>query len=361
MRVALLLLLLLAGCPGDKRPEARALALYERGQAQLDAGDAPAAAEHFRQAAELDPLRPVLRSWQAYALAQAGDTAGAIALLEGPGAPALTPHDRYNLAAWHARLGEDEPALALLAVALHDEPAFRDGLRDDPDFARLLEGGALSARLDRVELRAVMLGEEGAILAGETYDLELNVQPSAVSLRLDWEQPLPAGFTLQRVVDERSGGVRGEDLRSVRYRVRTSGGGEGSLGPWSLHAADSTIAIPAVPWQAVVPPGVELAPPAEAWVLETAWWTPREALAGLEAGTAEARHGLLVVGYLPGDQLSVEPSALLEPALELELRLDDQPTLLAKAWRWAPQATGAQVTLTRKGSAVLDRVVERAP
>lgn len=358
---ALLLLLLLVGCPGEKRSEARALALFERGQDLLRDGDALQAAERFGEAAEIDPLRPVLRSWQAYALAQGGEPAAAIALLEGPGAPALSPHDRYNLAAWHARLGEDESALALLAAAVSDEPSFREGLRDDPDFARLLEDGALSAGLDRVELRAVMLGEEGAILAGEPYDLELNVQPGNAFLRLSWDEPLPGGFTLQRAIDERSGGGGPEGLRLVRYRVRTSVGGEGSLGPWSLHAGDEEAAIGAVPWQAVVPPGVELDAPAEPWVLDPVWWTPREALAGLEPGAAEARHGLLVVGHLPGDQLLVESAALLEPALELELRLDDQPTLVAKAWRWAPDAIGAQVTLTRKGSVVLDERVERAP
>jgi hypothetical protein len=357
----LLLLLLLLGCPGERRPEARALALYERGQGQLEAGDYQAAAESFRLATERDPLRPVLRSWQAWALAQGGDPAAAIALLEGPGAPALGPHDRYNLAAWHARLGENESALALLAAALQDDPGLRSGLRDDPDLRGLLEAGTMSARLDDLALRAIMVGEEGAILAGEPYDLELDVQPGELRLSLAWEQPLPPGFTLRRVVDDRSAESATESLRVVRYRVRTSVGGEGSLGPWTLLAEDATVAIPEVPWQAVVPPGVLLDEAEAPWDLDPAWWTPREALEGLQSGSAALRHGLLVVCYQRGDVLGVGGGAVLEPPLEIELREDDQPTLLAKAWRWAPGAERARVTLTRNGGVVLDVELLREP
>ncbi len=356
---ALIIALVLAGCTGDARPEAEALEAYERGREQLERGEHAAAAESFGQAAEHDPRRTVLRSWQAYALAEGGDPAAAIQLLEGSAVVGLGPHDRYNLAAWHERLGQREQAQTLLAAALGDDPALRERLVEDPDFAALLEDGSLAASLTDSELRAVMLGEEGAILAGELYDLELNVQPGAVGLSLGWDSPVPDGLVLERVIDERSGEPGAAGLRLLQYRLRSSGAGEGSLGPWTVSLGEHSVAVPPVDWQAVVPAGVSLesveAPPA----LAPSWWTPREALKGLEAGQAEHRDGLLVVCHLPGDRIEVQADAVEAEPLELELRRDDQPELLARAWRWAEGATAAQVTITRKGSVVLDSRVER--
>lgn len=356
---SLLWVLALLACAGDRRPESRALALFERGREQLAAGDPTSAAESFRLAVVEDPQRPVLRSWQAYAVAAGGNPTAAIQLLEGEGLAALSPHDRYNLAAWHARLGDRESALALLEVALEDEPALRESVADDPDLESLRADGALAARLVDSELRVVMLGEEGAILAGEFYDLELTLQPASLAVSLEWEAPLPAGFTLSRVVDGRSGEPGEPGLRELHYRLRARQGGEGSLGPWVLHAGERSSPIQEQPWQALVPPGVDLGEPAPLPALDPVWWTPREALAGLEAGQAESRHGLLVVCFLPGDQLELGKDALAGKPLDIELRLNDQPSLLARAWRWAPGARSATVVITRKGARVTDAVVPR--
>ncbi len=359
MNPVLVLALALAACTGERRPEARALARYERGQEQLEAGDHAGAAESFRLAVIEDPRRPVLRSWQAYALAAGGDPAGAIQLLEGEGLRALSPNDRYNMAAWHARLGQEESALALVRAAVEDEPELREALALDPDFEALRADGVLASRLLDTELRAVMLGEEGAILAGELYDLELNFQPGDVAVSLAWDSPLPDGFSLDRVVDVRSAEPSEPGLRELRYRLRARRGGEGHLGPWTLSSGERSTPIPALAWQALVPAGVELGEPELLPSLEPVWWTPREALAGLQPGQAEARHGLLVVCFLPGDKLEVQPDALLGGSLEIELREGDQPTMLARAWRWAPQARGATVAIARRGSRVAEVVVER--
>jgi len=359
MRIPFALILALAACTGDQRPEAQALELFEAGRAQLERGEHGAAAESFRLAVETDPRRTVLRSWQAYALAQGGDPTAAIALLEGEGVLGLAPHDRYNMAAWHTRLGDHESALSLLAAALDDEPELRITLGGDPDFEPLRADGSLASRIHDSELRAVMLGEEGAILAGEIYDLELNVQPGSVAVQLVWDRALPEGFTLTRVIDERSSDPGHADLRALRYGLRVGRGGEGTLGPWTLSSAQGGAPIPEVPWQAVVPAGVELGPVEVQALVDPQWWTPREALEGLEPATAVARHGLLVVCYLPGDRVEVEDGAVAGPPLEFELRQDGLPTMLAEGWRWSPASTGAAVTLTRKGSTVLDARVER--
>ncbi len=352
-----LLVVLLAACGGDRRPEARALALYDRGIEQLERGEHAAAAASFAGAAEADPSRPLLRSWQAYALAGGGEVEAAVALLESLPVM-LPPHDPYNLAAWCARLGRDERALSHLGQALEADPALRDALRDDPDFAALRASGGLDAELDR-ELRAVMLGEEGAILAGEQYDLELDIQGrEEPGIALRWLEPLPAGFSLGRVVDDLSG-EGGEALRTIHYRVRVRRGGDGSLGPWSLLVGSRALEIPAVPWEALLPAGVELGPLSELPPLDERWWTPREALAGLEPPAAEARHGLLVVVTAPGDQVVVDPGGVQGAPLELELRRDDQATLSARAWRWAPEAEAASVRISRAGTPLIERRVAR--
>jgi tetratricopeptide (TPR) repeat protein len=358
-RHAGLLGLLLLACGGDRQPAERALPLFRDGREALDAGEHEAAAALFARAAAMDPQRPVLRSWQAYALAAGGDPAAAIALLEATPA-ILSAHDRYNMAAWHARLGHEEQALSMLAVALQDEPTLRDGLDADPDFSGLVLGGALDVLSDDVALRAVMLGEEGAILAGERYDLELDVQaPGGAGLALRWGQALPEGFGLRRVVDERSGADGEASMRSLHYRLATRGGGEGSLGPWTLQAGERSIELPAVPWETVALPGADDQDEPSLEPLEGVWWTPREALEGLDATAAAARHGLLVVCHQPGDRVAVSTEAVLGPGLEIELRDGGQALRLAKAWRWAPGRGEATVTVTRKGETMLEQVVER--
>jgi tetratricopeptide (TPR) repeat protein len=359
MSRAWVLALLLVACPGERRPEARALEHFEAGRDLLERGDHQAALERFRQAREADPQRGLLRSWEAYALARGGEIQGAIELLEAANPATLSPHDRYNLAAWHARSGDRERALALLGAALEDEPELRDHAAEDPDFDGLREDGSLVATLEDRALRAVMTGEEGAILAGELYDLELEVQPASVELNLEWKRELPTAMRLQRVVDERSGPDDGSGMRSLRYRLRTHAGGEGSLGPWTLSGQGQRVEVPEQGWEALLPAGVDIQAPAYSPGVEAAWWTPREALAGLEAGTAELRHGRLVVCTQPGDRVDFEGAAPVGEALEIELREEGQTSLLAHAWPFAPDEQRFTVVITRQGSRLLEATVER--
>ncbi|MFH1465995.1 MAG: tetratricopeptide repeat protein, partial [Pseudomonadota bacterium] len=256
-----LALLLLAGCGGPHSGPARALEEYEQGRRLIEEGQPLQAAERFGRAAEADPGHSLLVSWQAWALASGGQVEEAIALLQAaPGA--RLPEDLYNLGAWSARLGRDEEALASLTRAIAADPSLRTRLADDPDLAALQ--GRLHGlhALGEEPLRALMIGEEGAILAGESYDLELVVQSAAGrALALSWDQPLPAGFTLRRAVDEVAAGRGGAgELRTLTWRVRAAAPGEGDLGPWTLTVGAEQQALPAVPWQVLLPEGVE--PPA---------------------------------------------------------------------------------------------------
>lgn len=354
-----LALLLLAGCGGPHSGPARALEEYEHGKRLIEEGQPLQAAERFRRAAEADPGHSLLVSWQAWALASGGQVEEAIALLlAAPGA--RLPEDLYNLGAWNARLGRDEEALASLTRAIAADPSLRARLADDPDLA------ALQGRLNGLHalgdepLRAVMIGEEGAILAGESYDLELVVQGAAGrALALSWDQPLPAGFTLRRAVDEVVAGREGAgELRTLTWRVRAAAPGEGDLGPWTLTVGAEQQALPAVPWQVLLPEGVKPPAPGPAAGPDEAWWAPREALAGLAPPAAVWRHGALAVLYSPGDAVTLSPSPLAPP-LEIELRRDEQAEALARVWVTPEGADAPTVHIARGGKVLLDQRVKR--
>ncbi len=338
MSAGLPVLVLLLACGGERRPEAQALERYREGRELLERGLPAQAAEAFAEATEADPAHLVLRSWQAYALAASGDPQAAVQLLEGGvGVIALTPQDHYNLAAWHARLGQDERAVELLRQALEDDPELRAVVAGDPDLEALRGTSTFGRLLHDVELRAVMVGEEGSILAGESYDLELVVQGKMDAVALSWDRPPPAGFALTKVVDDLQLNESGEPrLRSFRYSLVAAASGEGLLGPWTLSAGGDSVSLATVPWQTVLPPGVELESPGSATSLDERWWMAREALDGLASPSVENRFGRLVVAHSPGDLVAVASEAVSGAPLELEIREDDQAILLAKVWAWAP-------------------------
>jgi tetratricopeptide (TPR) repeat protein len=331
---------------------------YGEGLGLLQAGEPLEAAERFAAAAAADPGHPLLVSWQAYALAAGGQREEAIALLQAaPGA--RLPEDLYNLGAWNARLGREEEALTWLGQAVTADPSLRDRLVGDPDLSNLQARiGGLAAAEEPV--RALMNGEEGAILAGESYDLELVVQGgSGRALLLGWEEPLPGGFSLRRAVDEVSGGQGDAGaVRSLSWRVRAAVPGEGTLGPWTLAVGEGRHPLPAVTWQVLLPEGVEPPPVDTGAPLDPAWWTPREALAGLAAPTAAWRHGALAVLFSPGDSVDVTPVPACA-AFEIELRRDDQAETLARVWPLPAGGAAPRVRVVRGGKVLSDQRVVR--
>ncbi len=361
MRGFFLLAGLTASCRGDLAPTADALELYGQGRGLLEAGQPLEAARAFEEAARLDPGSGTLLSWQAWALAQAGDLQGALDLLEHGLAPSMiTPQVRYNRAAWMAGLGRHEQALAELERALKEDPQLRDSARRDSDFQPLVARGLLQPLLGSAPLRATLAGEEGSILLGERYDLqlELSMDPG-VALSLVPPSPLPEGFALRKVIDDRSC----EDdqcSRRLSYGLGAMRAGQGELGPWIVRAGARQAELPAVPWRVVAPPGLPVPEPWGQPEADAAYWTPWDTLGQLHAPDARTVAGRLLVLGEPGDRMELQASAgalgaaVLEPPLELELRQSDQVQLQVRAWAWKPGAEGVQVRVWRAGSLVLD-------
>jgi len=356
---ALALGALLWGCQGGGSGPSRALEEYRAGRGLLEEGDALGAAGRFEAAAAEDPAHSLLRSWQAWALARGGRLDEAIALLEAAPPASLLPQDLFNLGAWNARRGRIEEAVAWLERAVVADPGLRSGIATDPDLDPARAAIEASSALGAEPARALMTGEEGAILAGEPYDLTLLVEGLGDrAVALHWERPLSPDLVLARVVDELTIAGAGESpRRNVAYQLRTRGAGEGDLGPWTLTVGDQPLAVAPVRWQALLPPGVAIAPlPAPAEIDER-WWTPREALSGLTPPAAEWRAGRLVVVFSPGDEMTTEPALDAAGALQVELRRDDQAELLARAWPLDPAGPAVRVRLERDGRVVLDRKV----
>jgi hypothetical protein len=171
---------------------------------------------------------------------------------------------------------------------------------------------------------------------------------------------LPAGLALTRAVDGLFGSPDGGGpARHVAFRLRAGGAGEGDLGPWTLRVGEAALAIPAVPWQAVLPAGVELPAPPDPVAVDEVWWTPREALAGMVAPAAEWRSGRLAVVFSAGDEVATEPALPADGLLEIELRRDDQAEVLARAWPLDPAVRVVRVRVSRGGKVLLDRNVRR--
>jgi len=350
----------LLACRGEHHDQAKALDHYREGRELLEQDRFEAAARAFAAAAALDSRTAVLVSWRALALARAGQLDRAVELLQAEGPdPGLGPHDHYNLAAWLARLDRPAEAVLHLASALRAEPGLRQLVLDDADFAALASNLAFRELVGAAPLEVALAGEEGAILAGELYDLELELQAmSSEPVSLDWRLPLPDGFSLQRVVDElheQDGGVQ----RRLSWRLRAVEAGEGQLGPWTVHVGQQQRPLAGVPWQVLLPAGVQIDPREEIPAPASAWWLPREALGDLRSPDAALLLDRLVVVYEPGDQVTVDASAVLEPPLQLEIRQADQVQWLARAWAGAPGSRRARVQVERGGEPVLDRELRR--
>ena len=90
---------------------ADALSACDRAQASLARSDWSAAARAFEEASRAHPESAALHDWQAHALAQGGDVAGARAVLDAA-IPFFTGNIdlRYNRAAYAAQDGDLEAA-----------------------------------------------------------------------------------------------------------------------------------------------------------------------------------------------------------------------------------------------------------
>ncbi|MBN1334946.1 MAG: hypothetical protein JXB39_03195 [Deltaproteobacteria bacterium] len=348
--------LVLAACHGKFTETAEALDRYRSGRAHLERGEPVEAAEDFADAARLDPTSVALVAWQAHALAEAGDLEGAVRVLSGQ-APSgtVTPLMRYNRACYLARLGRSLEALDSLQRAVQEDPDLVAAARIDPDLVLLAGTPGFEAVVGHPAVQARMAGEEGAILAGETYDLVLEVRgPEGMRLDLTWVGPALPGFEVRRIVDEAEEDGR---HRTLTFTLFAGVAGEGTLGPWRLGVSGQALDLPAVAWEVVAPPGATPRTPPVLQPMGPGFWCPAEVLEGRATPSVGTWLGRLLVVHAPSDRVEVDPDAVTGSPLVLEVRRDGQIQAVAQARSWAPDAARAHVRVIAGTDPVLDAVV----
>ncbi|MCB9779165.1 MAG: tetratricopeptide repeat protein [Alphaproteobacteria bacterium] len=230
-----------------------AAAAWDQGQALLEAGDAAAAADAFARAAALDPASPSLLAWRARALERAGDLLGALAVLD-EGVERF-PDDldlRFNRAALRARDGDLDGAARDLEAARECCGLLPEVAGADPDLA-LLRADPRHAGLVLPPGPVVMArGEEGSVLLGEPYEVELLVAHGAeLSLGLESMGQASGLLTRERVVEHHMGEEDGRRGVRLDLRWRCVQAGEGLLGPWLVLAGGASTLTEPLPVRCV--------------------------------------------------------------------------------------------------------------
>jgi len=324
---------LLAGCADPVyTPRRRALDAYAEGRAALDAGDTVGARAAFARARGHDPGSPALLLWEARAADAAGDARAVEALL-AEGMKRWPDHTelRWTHAALLARGGRGAEAAAVLRSLLAQGLVDPVDLAADPDFAALRADPATAGLFAAAAPQVDVVAEEGAVLVGDPWELELRVvgPPGEVALR---GTPPPPGLELERVVEEMV--VDGRRVRRVlRFAWRAVSPMDAPWGPLAVHAGDAPpVALPVLPVlvRAVggrVAGGAPVAAPDLPPV--------PSALAGPEGVVAGARRiGAFVLVIAPaGGRVEVEGAP---PGAELELRVAGETAWLGRWWSGRP-------------------------
>ncbi len=218
-----------------------ALESYDRGILSMQQGDPIAAASAFSEAIALDPKRPVLRSWEAQALMDAGQSERALSRLNDGlhrfPANAEMRHQRAALLARSGKLAESAKDLRWLyahdaahPILVGEDPDFV-GLKADPVFAKLVPDAVVDASV---------VGEEGSILVGDTYSIEFSITsragtPITITNRgesMEW-------LDLYRVVEDVTSDTQIWARRRIRAEYRALKPGRHVAGPWLVEVADS--------------------------------------------------------------------------------------------------------------------------
>ncbi len=345
--IALCLLAACARTQEDPSLEAvrSAVQAWERGVAALEAGRPVDAQAAFAEAlAHRDD--PLLRAWQAKALADAGDLDGAIARVDAALADAPTLGEaRYNKAAWLARRGA-EPEV----VAVELRRALRDGARParevlaDPDFRAYLGHDAL-AFLPTQVLSIAVESPESTVFWGSEFTLRFRIAGAGAD---------PVAVTAERgagpaillgVIDDAMPSTEGT-FRDLSYTYRVLGAGEVTLGPFHAWAGDRRAAVGAITIPTAAPPGK--APTTELPELLDLR-TPKEVVGRSAIPSIRVLDGDLVIAHQPGDRVEVTPPAVLPP---VHYQHRERGKTQWEAWLYRG-AGDAKVRITRAGAVIL--------
>jgi hypothetical protein len=229
--------------------EERALSAYDQAMEERRGEDWEGALTSLLLAIDRDPESPSLWLWLSQTHLDAGQEDLALGVLDE--AVRLFPDNAtclYNRAALRARAGEIGGAAddlkRLKALGQLDpletgaDPDFVD-LRDDPVFAELVEPP---------RIQALAAGEEGAVLLGEPWELEIKLSvPSKGTLELSWEGPRSPLLQLESVIEQELRDTARERTLELRVRWRATRPGVGSVGPWTLRHGQAEARVEAMP------------------------------------------------------------------------------------------------------------------
>lgn len=306
------MMLWLLACTQPEPPLKTSLDLYAQGLEMLEAGEPAQAAERFEAARALSPQSAELLVWEAKALADSGELAGAILLLDR--AIALRPgllEGWYNRACYKARAGDLEGAGQDLRHALRSPELDPLVVALDPDLAPLRADPANAEWIPMPELGLSMRVPEAPAFLGSEIEAVLRLERGAdqgLSLRRVGE-----GSPLLRPVawiEERSTQAPGQ--LGLRLRAQVMGAGEASFGPFKVSASGLEETLEAQ--------SVRLLAPQSHTPPDQIWAGPLQAPSELLSLTTGAQRigEWVVVSHAPGDTLQWQATE----QLSLELRED---------------------------------------
>ena len=207
----------LTACPGNPTPTGGALVpareIIEGAQAAISAGRAGDAASSLRELVDRAPEDALARATLAHALLLLGDVEGS--LVQGKLAVGLDVHlasASWNLACAYARLKDRDASVAWLQRAVRAGGYGPSDLRDDPDFASIIEDHRIAVFLASGVLSRT---EEDVIVQLDRDRTEVGV-PVVLSIALVQLNRAPLSVSTAQLALGRDVGLRRFDVTSRR-------------------------------------------------------------------------------------------------------------------------------------------------
>jgi hypothetical protein len=215
-----------------------ALEAYDRGWLAMQQGEPIEAVAAFSAAATKDPDRPVLRSWEALALVEAGQRDRALARLNA--ALTLFPDDgvlRYQRAAVLSQGGNLAGAAKDLRWLYANDQVNPIEVGEDPDFLPLRTEPIYAELVPTAQVEASVTGEDGSVLVGDLYTANFFVTSrTGVPIRIENRGTQTTSLALERLVED----VKYRDdlwtKSHLQAEFRAMAPGRLAAGPWLVEA-----------------------------------------------------------------------------------------------------------------------------
>jgi len=348
----LLLLVLLSGC---KRPDPELVAMHEaleaweRGVAQLEAGNPEAARRSFLEAQSHRPDDALLVAWEAEAAAEAGDLEVAATLLDR--ALVLSPgfaEARYNRAAYWARLGRPvEEVAAEVHQAVQDGACRSRDVLQDPDFQDLLDDPSFDF-LPSQPLTIAVEAPESTVFWGSEFGIRFRMAGAESTPIAVTAENAEGPVQLLSVIDDANPSTQGT-FRDLTWTFRVVGAGRAHFGPFHAWVGERRSTVEDVWVETAAPMGKET-PPEEERLID--FRTPMEVAGRAEIPSARWVDGELLVGFAPGDRVVIEPQPAASPVQYEQRERSKAKWILLRYPGVAPGE--AKVTIQRAGRTVYE-------